>query len=173
MESIETQTDSELQNAAMEIQAEHKKDDKYRFAYDVVKTVVQWENKITLSDLELPTHSNFHFTDVHSDNVLDFLQQNEKELKKLVSEFTKERQDWNYNDDNYIHCKCKIVEEYKPERYAEKEFVRLCAGIAYVAFGRQSLQQKPNALIATVNELHAWINETLVPGGTLQDSSWA
>ncbi|GBM50631.1 hypothetical protein AVEN_70261-1 [Araneus ventricosus] len=171
--NVETPSESELESDSIETPTENTKDDKWRFAYDVVKAVIQWSKGITLSDSEHPPQQNFLFTDMHNDDVLDFLQLNEKDLKKLVGESTKEREAWKYDDDNYLHCKRKILEEYKPANYTEKEFVRLCAGIAFIAIGNQSIEQNPNVIISAVNELHSWMKEVLLPGGTLQDSTWA
>ncbi|CAL1274627.1 unnamed protein product [Larinioides sclopetarius] len=172
MENVETQTESEVESDSLGTPTDTK-DDKWRFAYDVVKAVIQGSKGITLSDSEHPPHQSFLFTAEHNDDVLDFLQLNEKDLKKLVGESTKERESWNYYDDNYLHCKRKILEEYKPKHYTEKEFVRLCAGIAFIAIGGQSIEQNLNVVTNAVNELHSWIKEVLVPGGTLKDSTWA
>lgn len=161
MENVGTQTDPLAK-------------DKLRFAYDVVGAVVQCCNGF------LPpippgeqTHENFLFTDEHKDDVFDFLQQNKNKLKKIVNESKKENTAWNYNDDNYIHCKRTILQEFKPVHYSEKEFVRLCAGIAYIAIGNRPVSHNNDVLVEAVNELNSWMARALLPGGTLQNSTWA
>ncbi|CAL1274626.1 unnamed protein product [Larinioides sclopetarius] len=173
-ENVEILTESELESDTREQLTEYEMDgDKWHFAFDIVREVFHWILSIERSHSNVPTYGTFILTDVHKDDILDFLQQNGNELNKLVDESKRENDDWNYKDDNYLHCKRKVLEEYKPETYSEKEFVRLCAGIAFIAIGNQSVNQDRDVEHEATNELHAWINEVLMPGGTLQNSTWA
>ncbi|GBM50629.1 hypothetical protein AVEN_70260-1 [Araneus ventricosus] len=174
MEDIEALMESALPRGTLETPTEYEMDDdKWHFADNVVREVFQWIKGIQLCDSETPLHESFKLTEAHKDDILDFLQQNGRELKKLVAESENEKEGWNYDDDNYLHCKRKILEEYKPENYTEKDFVRLCAGIAFVAIGNQSVYQDRDVMHDATNELHSWMKEVLKPGGTLQNSTWA
>ncbi|GBM50616.1 hypothetical protein AVEN_70249-1 [Araneus ventricosus] len=146
------------------------KDDKYRFAYDLVKTVVEMQGK-ALPNVEFPDPGNFLFTAEHKHKMEEFFPKEGPQLADLMKRFTCKDGNEDYSDKSFVECMDQIIKDYKPERYTEEGFILLCCRIAYVASFYFKKISSSNATLLAINRIHAMIKDVF-SRGTLSQSSW-
>ncbi|KAF8787544.1 hypothetical protein HNY73_009127 [Argiope bruennichi] len=149
---------------------EDVKDDKYRFAYDLVKTATELVG-LEEQKRKLPNPTNFLFTKQHKDIMIKLFTTEGLELSDLIKMFTYKNRNPDYSDKNFLSCMGYVIEEYKPETYTEEGFILLCSRIAYVAASYLAERCRSHATLLAVNRIHEMVKD-VYSRGTLSQSYW-
>ncbi|GBM50634.1 hypothetical protein AVEN_70263-1 [Araneus ventricosus] len=143
------------------------RNDKYRFAHDLVTEVLMLRGEGRPSTYPLP--NRVLFTKDHAKLIENFLLSDQVfYLDKRIKEITRDR----YDCHTYATCRQVLINEFtKNVPYSEENFICVCAVVAYIAayFRKRKVYRVTND---SIEYIRVWITRILSRGLTLKYSSW-